>query len=180
MKWSEVDKAHPWCNDIISTPQVTMSPQIWGRLGWCNGIRVCPWDSIPTTQSLYICLIWMHEAVWGRHRPHPWCCGIISTPQVTLTSQIWGQLGWCNGMGAHMCPWDSITIAQTLRICQIWMYEVVWGGYQPQPWRNDIISTPQVIMSPQIWGRLGWCNGIMVHPYALETAYQLLKHFSYA
>ena len=35
-------------------------------------------------------------------------------------------------------------------------------------------------MSPQIWGRLGQCNGIRVHPYSLETAYQLLKPFVYA
>ena len=26
-------------------------------------------------------------------------------------------------------------------------------------------------MSPQIWGRLGQCNSIRVHPYSLETAY---------
>ena len=35
-------------------------------------------------------------------------------------------------------------------------------------------------ISPQIWGRLGRCNGIRVHPHALETAYQWLKHFVYA
>ncbi len=36
------------------------------------------------------------------------------------------------------------------------------------------------IMSPQIWGRLGRCNGIRVHLYSLETAYQWLKPFVYA
>ena len=31
----------------------------------------------------------------------------------------------------------------------------------------------------QIWGQLGRWNGIWVHPYALETAFQWLKHFVY-
>ncbi len=31
----------------------------------------------------------------------------------------------------------------------------------------------------QIRGQPGWCNGIRVHPYALETAYQWLNHFTY-
>ena len=71
-------------------------------------------------------------------------------------------------------------MAQTLficiRICQIWMYEKVWGWYQPQPWCNDIIFTPQATQNSQIWGQLGRCNGIRVHPCAIETAYQWLTH----
>jgi hypothetical protein len=31
----------------------------------------------------------------------------------------------------------------------------------------------------QIWWQLGWCNGIRLHPYALETAHQWLKHIVY-
>jgi hypothetical protein len=30
----------------------------------------------------------------------------------------------------------------------------------------DIIPTPQVTQNSQIWGRLGRCNSISVHPYA--------------
>jgi len=41
------------------------------------------------------------------------------------------------------------------------MYEVVWGGNQPQTWLNAIISTPQVNLNSQIRGQLGWCNGRM-------------------
>jgi hypothetical protein len=59
------------------------------------------------------------------------------------------------------------------------MHEVVWGGYQPQPWYYGIIFTPQMTLTTQIWGQLGWCNGIRVQPYARETAYQWLKHFIY-
>jgi hypothetical protein len=59
------------------------------------------------------------------------------------------------------------------------MYEVVWGGFQPQPWSCGIISTPQVNLILQIWGQFGQRNGIRVQPYAIETAYQCLKHFVY-
>jgi hypothetical protein len=34
-------------------------------------------------------------------------------------------------------------------------------------------------LSPQILGQPGHCNGIRVHPYALETAHQRIKHFAY-
>ncbi len=68
-------------------------------------------------------------------------------------------------------------MTQTLIICLPWMYEVVWGGCQPQPWHYGITSTPQVTLSPKILGQPGHCNGIKVPPYALETAYQRLKHF---
>ncbi len=49
------------------------------------------------------------------------------------------------------------------------MYEEVWGGCQPQSWRYDIIFTPQVALTDQIWGQLGPCNSIRVQAYALET-----------
>ncbi len=60
------------------------------------------------------------------------------------------------------------------------MSEAVWSWYQPQPWRYGFIYTLQVTLSPQIWGQPGRCNGIRVQPYTLETAYQWLKHSSYA
>ena len=52
--------------------------------------------------------------------------------------------------GASLCPWDSIPIAQTHNICLEWMWEAVCGGYQPQPWRYGMISTPQVNLNYQI------------------------------
>ena len=78
---------------------------------------------------------------------------------------------------APICPWDSIRMYQTFCSCLIWIYEVVWCEYQPQPWRCDIISPPQVKLISQIWGQLGQCNCIRVQPYALETSYQCLQHF---
>ncbi len=40
--------------------------------------------------------------------------------------------------------------------------------------KHDVIE-----LTSQIWGQLGRCNGIRVQPYALEIAYQWLKHFVY-
>ncbi len=45
------------------------------------------------------------------------------------------------------------------------MCEEVWGGYQPQLWCYDIIFTPQVTLTYQIWGQLGPCNSIRVQLY---------------
>ena len=85
----------------------------------------------------------------------------------------------CSNKVSPICPWDSIPMAQTLCIYLIWIYEVVWGGYKPQPWDNGIIFTPQVTLNSQILGQLGQCNGIRVHPHAFDSAYQWLKHFVY-
>ena len=38
---------------------------------------------------------------------------------------------------------------------------------------HDVMSfifTPPVTLNPQIWGQLGLCSSIRMHPYALETA----------
>ncbi len=43
----------------------------------------------------------------------------------------------------------------------------------------DISLKHDVVASFPTWGQLGWCNGLRVHPYALETAYKRLKHFAY-
>ena len=42
--------------------------------------------------------------------------------------------------GAFICPWESISMAQTLCIYSKWMWEAVRSGYQPPPWCYDIIS----------------------------------------
>ena len=83
--------------------------------------------------------------------------GIISTPQMIKSPNLGPAWPVLRYMVATICRWDSIPMAQTLCICQIWMYEVVWGGHQPQTWRYGIISTPQWNLSPQIWGQLGRC-----------------------
>jgi len=80
--------------------------------------------------------------------------------------------------GSPICPWDSTPKTQTLcSICLIWMYDRVWGGCLPQTWHNGVISTPYATQNPQIWGQVGEWIVIRLHPYALETANQRLKHF---
>ncbi len=132
-------------------------------------------------QTLCIWLIWMYEAIWGRYWPQTWRCGIISTPQVKLTSQILGQLGCCNGIRAHPYAFEK---AYQHGLKTLFMSNMdVWSNLR---WISDsnmtldsIFSTPQVNLNPQIWGQLGRCNGIRVQPCALETAYQWLKQFVY-
>ncbi len=82
--------------------------------------------------------------------------------------------------GASIFLWDSIPMTQTLFTCLLWIYEVVWGGYQPQTWCYGIIFTPQVTLTSIIWWcHHGRCHGIRVFPYFLETAYQWLNYFVY-
>ena len=53
------------------------------------------------------------EAVWDGYQPQIWCYGIIFTPQVTLSSLIWGKLGRCNGRRMH--PYVLETACQWLK-----------------------------------------------------------------
>jgi hypothetical protein len=130
-------------------------------------------------QTLCICLIWMYGAIWGGNQPQPWRYGIISTPQVKLTSQIWGQLGLCNRKRVQ--PY-ALEMAYQYGSNTLYMSNMdVWSGLRWISTSNmtldSITSTPQVNLNPQIWGQLGRCNVIRVQPYALETAYQWPKHF---
>ncbi len=158
MKWSEADISLN--HDIMASFSLhkwPWLPKSWASLAGVTvykGATICPWDSIPMAQTLCIYLIRMWEAVWGGYQPQPCCCGIIFTPQMTLTSQIWGQLGRCNDMRVH--PYSLETSYQWLKqfICLLWMYEVVWGGYQPQPWHCGIIFTPQWPWLPKSWAIL--------------------------
>jgi hypothetical protein len=151
-------------------------------VSWYKGASICLWDSIPMAQTLVICLLWIYEVVWGGYQPQTWCYGIIVTQQVTLTYRIWwGHHGQCHGIRVHpLFRWDSISMAKLFCVCLIWMFEVIWGEYQPQTWRWSINFTPQVAFTSQIcWGQLDRCHGIRVHPYVFETAYQWLKHIVY-
>jgi len=77
-----------------------------------------------------VSLIWMYEPVWGGSQPQPWlCCGIISTPYHVTCDPKSPNLGptwpveWYKA--APTCPWDNISIVQTLHIHLIWLYEAV-------------------------------------------------------
>ncbi len=117
--------------------------------------------------TLYICLIWMYGAVWGGYQPQPWCCGIIFTLQVTLTSQIWGRLGRCNGILVH--PYSLETTYQYFKHfiyvyygCMKWS----WISASTMMLWHHVHSTSD--LTSQIWGQLGWCSGIRVHHMPLR------------
>jgi len=147
-----------------------------------KGAPICPWDSIAVAQTLCIYLICMYEGVWDENslKKHDVMMALFSPHKWPRFPHFLGQLGWCGVIRFHPYgPWDSIPMAQTLFIHLIWMYEAVWGGYRPHPSCNGIIFTPQVTLDSQILGHLGKFNCKKVHPYALETAHQWLKHFVY-
>ncbi len=147
LRWVSVSIVTLWCHfHSSSDPGVPNLGPTWPMQQY-KGATICTWDSVPMLKTFYICLIWMYEEVWGGYRPQTWGYDVIFTPQVALTYQIWGQLVPCNSMGATVCIWDSIPMLKTLYICLIWMYEDVWGGYQPQPWGYDVIFTPQVTLT---------------------------------
>ena len=120
-------------------------------------IRVHPYALETALQwfKLYISNMYVMSGMRSGFQPQTWCNCIVSTPQVTYNSQIWGQLCQWNDKGAPIYPWDSIPKTQTIFICLIWMYEVDWGSYwyQPQTLHNVTISTPQMTQIYQIWGK---------------------------
>ena len=156
-EWSEVDISlnhdlmiwhhfHPTSND----PEFP----IWGQLGRCNGIRVHPYVNETAHQGQkhfvyvsYGCMKWFKDDVY---------CQLNYDAIASFLSHNWPwefpNLGptwlveWCKG--PPICPWDSISIAQTLCVCLMWMFEVVRDVYQPRTWHNDIIFTPQVTLVP--------------------------------
>ena len=121
----------------------------------------------------------MWESVWGGYQPQTWCNGIISTPQVTQKSKSEANFVGIMIQGCIHMTLRQQPMPQTLCISLLWMYQAIWGGYQPQPSCFSIISTPQVNLTFQIWGQLVRCNGIRVQPYALEATYEWLKQFIY-
>jgi hypothetical protein len=91
---------------------------------------------------------------------------------VNLNPQIWGQFDRCKGIRLH--PYAFETAYQLLKH----LIYVYYGCMK----RSEVdISLKHEVMAltSQLWGQLGQCNGIRVHPYALETAYQWLQHFVY-
>ena len=123
----------------------------------------------------------MYEVVRGGNQPQPWHYGIICAPQVTLTSQIWGQLG----------RWDNIReYPYALETAYQWLKHIVHVYYGCMKWfevdvtlNHDVMASFPLLKWPWLYkpgtNLTRQCNGISVHPYALETAYQWLKQYVY-
>ena len=73
---------------------------------------------------------------------------------------------------------DSIAVCSNTLYMSTWKWEAVWGGCQPQTWRNDIILTTQVTPRPQNQqSRVDICIRLLV--YADGQHINVLKHFVY-
>ncbi len=172
--WGEY-QPQPWCCCITSTPQVNPNPQIWGPFFWCNCIKVRPKVLDTANQCpkhfVYVyngCMKLSEINISLRDFVASFPLLNLSEPQSPNLGPTWLVLLFT---GATICCSDSIPMAKILFICLIWMEDVVWSECQPQSWCCVIIYNCQVNLNPQIWSQFGWCNGIRVQPYALQTAY---------
>ena len=133
-------------------------------------------------------LIWMFAGAWDGYQPQTsqtWCYGIIFTPQVTLNSQIWGQLAWWNDKGAPICIWlwDSNQWgSNTLHISNM----DVWSGLRVNISLNHNLMI-SFLLHKWTWKfpKLGltwlveWYKDEGAPIYGLEKSYQRSKHFAY-
>ncbi len=97
-----------------------------------EGISIC-------AQTLFICLIWMWEAVWVGYQTQPWC----NFYHLDTSNDV-----ECQNLDQCMC------------LIQMW--EAVCSGYQPPPWCNGFITTlhwPR-IASELIYSHEGYTNVI--------------------
>ncbi len=147
----------PWRNGIIFTPQMTQIPKSGAYFA---GIMIQGCIHMPLRQNinnsstLYMSnmdvgcsLRWISASTMTNwHHFHS-----ISDPKVQNLGPTWPMYLY---KGAPKCPWGHMSIAQTLWICLAKIWEAVWGGYQPQPSCDGIISTPKVTQNFEIWGQL--------------------------
>jgi len=125
---------------------------VWSGLRWISASKMTLWHHFHSTSDLEFpgsnALYKSHVNVWGGIR---W---ILSS-----TMMIWHH-SYSTSDPEFLNHWDSIPVAQTLCICPIWIWEVVWGESQPQPWHLwhhfHSTSDPEIT----IWGQLGQCNGM--------------------
>ena len=108
LRWVLVSIVTLWCHFHSSSGLGV--PNLGGTwpMDQYKGATICPWDSIPMLKTLYTCLIWMCEEVWAGHQPQLWRYDIIFTAQVTLTYQIWGQLGPCNSIRVQRFAFETV------------------------------------------------------------------------
>ncbi len=55
----------------------------------CKGALKCLGISLKCAKTLYICPMWMQDAIKGGNQPQPWHHGIISTWQSSRIAKIW-------------------------------------------------------------------------------------------
>ncbi len=105
---------------------------------------------------------------------------LTSHTALRLANRPSAQVGWVKlCKAATLCPWTTYQCAQSLCTCLIWIWEAVWGGWQPQPRCNDIF------LIPHKWPRApksepSWVdNCVSLLPCAYGQHINVLKHFVY-
>ncbi len=145
----------PWHNHIIWLHMWPRNPK--SEPSWV-GIPVYGWYFMPM-DSILMCsnTLYMSNIDVGSSLRCLSASAVTQSHHFDSTSdpepKNLSQVGWVWLCKADtVCPWTAYKCAQTLCICVIWIWEVVWGGCQPQPWHNHIIFlTPQVTQNPKIW-----------------------------
>ena len=101
---------------------------------WCCGL-MCPWKEV-----LLFLFHWEATCI-GRRTEAEATCLRACRKEVLLFNwedKSFGRRG--DNTSAMRATVSGHSASSTTLI---WMLEAVWGGCQPQPWRNDIILTPQ-------------------------------------
>ncbi len=93
LSWLSASNMTSW-HHFDSTTTSDSEPQNLSLLLWVKQYKattVCQWAAYQCAQTLFRCLIWMWEAVWGGCQPQTWHSHIILTQQVTQSPKIWAN-----------------------------------------------------------------------------------------
>ncbi len=93
----------------------------------------------------------------NEHYPYgPYCN--LKDGRNPIFAKVTGVVSRVLARSGTICIWTVYQCAQTLpiSICLIWMQEAVPIGWQPQPWHNYIILTPQVTQDHHNLSQVGW------------------------
>ena len=105
----------------------------------CKGATMSPSTAYQGFKTLWMCMIWMWDAVCGVLEPQPWSYNITWTSPWTQYSKIKKQpvhVEQCKG--APICPSTAYQGAKTLCIYMILMWDAVCGALEFQPWPYNI------------------------------------------
>ncbi len=89
------------CTQVISTQQrhqELLKPNQASAVQQCKGALICLCTSLKGEQTLYVCTIWMWEAIKGGLPPQPWHHGIISSRQSPRIAKNLTQLQLCSNI----------------------------------------------------------------------------------
>ncbi len=172
----------PWRNDIILAPRVSQNPKNWAKKCGYNSLRLLPYAH---GQRINVLKCFVHvlcgfrkqfEVTVSLNHGVLTSCWLHTLSRTTTSdSSSVGITVW----GCCCMSMDSISMGSHTLYMSNMDGEAVWGGCQSQPWRNDIILTPQVTQNPKIWAKKCGYNTLRLLPYAHGQHINVLKHIVY-